>query len=217
MFQGFTPEALEFYEGLEADNSKAYWAAHKDAWEAAVRAPMAELTGELAPRWGRVAAFRPHRDVRFSADKSPYKTHHGAVVGDGYVQLSAEGLACGSGMYTMTRGQLARYRAAVAQEYPGARLAGIVADLAEQGIDVVSHGQVRTAPRGYSPDHPRIALLRRTSLAAWLAWPPEEWLGTPEPVERVAAFFAACVPLNEWLHAHVGPSDPVPDEAGPPA
>jgi len=214
VFQGFEPAALEFFEGLEADNSKAYWTTHREVWESAVRAPMADLTAELAPSWGRVTVFRPYRDVRFSADKSPYKTHHGAVVGDGYVQVSAEGLACGSGMYTMTRNQLSRFRAAVADDYPGTRLAGIVAALAEQGIETVSQSQVRTAPRGYPADHPRIALLRRTSLAAWRAWPPEPWLGTREVVARVSAFFAACRPLDEWLHAHVGPSEPGDPEPG---
>jgi uncharacterized protein (DUF2461 family) len=97
-FRGWPGEALEFFEGLEAENSKAYWQRSKDVYESAVRLPMEELLAELEPDWGPGRIFRPYRDVRFSADKSPYKTHIGAMVGNGYVQLNADGLAAGSGM-----------------------------------------------------------------------------------------------------------------------
>ena len=90
-FDGWPEEALEFYEGLTADNSKAYWTAHKAVYEDAVLRPMTELVEELAAEFGEAKIFRPYRDVRFSADKSPYKTHIGAVIGTGYVQLSADG------------------------------------------------------------------------------------------------------------------------------
>ena len=119
-FQGWPEEALDFYEGLEADNSKTYWTAHKAVYEAMVLGPMTELLDELAPGFGEPKIFRPYRDVRFSKDKSPYKTHIGALVGDGYVQLSAAGLAAGSGMYGMAPDQLDRYRTAVADDQAGA-------------------------------------------------------------------------------------------------
>ena len=113
-FQGWPAEALEFYDGLEADNSKVYWTEHKALYEEAVLGPMTALVEELAPEFGDPKIFRPYRDVRFSKDKSPYKTNIGAVVGDGYIQLSSSGLAAGSGMYVMAPDQLDRYRAAVA-------------------------------------------------------------------------------------------------------
>jgi uncharacterized protein (DUF2461 family) len=92
-FNGWKVEALEFFEGLEADNSKAYWQRNKDVYETLVRAPMEALLAELEQRWGEGRIFRPHRDVRFSRDKSPYKTNIAAVLGDGYVQLDKDGLA----------------------------------------------------------------------------------------------------------------------------
>ena len=98
-FEGWPEEALEFYEGLEADNSKAYWTEHKAVYEDEVLRPMTDLVEELAAEFGEAKIFRPYRDVRFSADKSPYKTHIGALLGTGYVQLSADGLAAGDGMY----------------------------------------------------------------------------------------------------------------------
>ena len=78
MFRGWPAEALEFYEGLEADNSKAYWTAHKDVYETVVLSPMKAIAAELAPEFGDGKVFRPNRDVRFSTDKSPYKTHIGS-------------------------------------------------------------------------------------------------------------------------------------------
>ena len=100
-FGGWPEEALDFYEGLAADNSKTYWTKHKQTYDAAVLRPMTELVEELAPEFGETKIFRPYRDVRFSKDKTPYKTHVGALVGSGYVQLSARGLAAGDGMYGM--------------------------------------------------------------------------------------------------------------------
>ena len=90
-FEGWPEEALEFYEGLTADNSKAYWTEHKAVYEDKVLYPMTELVEELAAEFGEAKIFRPYRDVRFSPDKSPYKTHIGAMIGTGYVQLSARG------------------------------------------------------------------------------------------------------------------------------
>src|SRR6187401_2496103 len=101
-FRGWPVEALEFYEGLEVDNTKTYWTENKAVYEGQVRAPMEALLVELAPEFGEGRIFRPYRDVRFSADKSPYKTNLGAhLAGGGYLQLSADGLAAGLGTYVM--------------------------------------------------------------------------------------------------------------------
>src|SRR5207302_3398834 len=127
MFRGWPAEAIEFYEGLEADNSKAYWQDHKDVYETLVRGPMDELLAELAAEFGEGKVFRPYRDVRFSADKSPYKTAMGATLGKGgYIQLSSAGLGCGSGMYVMAPDQLERYRRAVGEDATGRQLVKLV-------------------------------------------------------------------------------------------
>jgi len=78
-FSGWPEEALDFYDGLAADNSKTYWTAHRQIYEAAVLRPMTELVEELAPEFGEAKIFRPYRDIRFSKDKTPYKTHIGAL------------------------------------------------------------------------------------------------------------------------------------------
>jgi uncharacterized protein (TIGR02453 family) len=205
-FGGWPVEALEFFEGLEADNSKAYWQRNKDVYESLVRAPMEALLEELAPEWGEGRIFRPYRDIRFSSDKSPYKTNIAAVIGDGYVSLDADGLGAGSGMYEMAPDQLERYRAAVTDDRSGGRLVGIVAKVREAGVEVTGHDILKTAPKGYPKDHPRIDLLRHKGLIAWKEWPAAAWLGTRKAKDRLVEFFRVSKPLNGWLRRHVGPS-----------
>ena len=207
MFRGWPAEALEFYEGLEADNTKAYWQDNKSVYEESVRAPMEALLVELAPKFGEGKIFRPYRDVRFSADKTPYKTAIGATLaGGGYVQLSSEGLSAGCGMYHMASDQLDRYRRAVADDRTGKKLTGIVGRARAAGIDTTGHDTLKTAPRGYPKDHPRIDLLRCKGLVTWQQWPVGAWLGTAKAKDRVVEFLRASKPLQRWLDEHVGPS-----------
>ena len=207
-FQGWPEEALEFYEGLAADNSKTYWTRHKATYDEMVLGPMAELVEELAPEFGDAKIFRPYRDVRFSKDKSPYKTHIGALVGSGYIQLSASGLAAGDGMYGMDPGQLDRYRQAVASDGTGEQLEQVIDAVEQHGIGVHGHSSLKTAPRGYPADHPRVELLRHKGLIAWKEWPVEPWLGTAEARKHIAGFLAAARPLSAWLDTHVGAATP---------
>lgn len=205
-FRGWPAEALEFFEGLEADNSKAHWQDHKAVYESAVRAPMDELLTELASEFGAAKVFRPYRDVRFSADKTPYKTHLGAVLEKGgYVQISAEGLAAGLGYWHMSADQLDRFRRAVADDRTGEPLAVLARSLPRKGIEVTSIASLKTAPRGYPKDHPRVELLRHKGLAAYRTWPVASWLGSKAARTRVVEFLHTAAPLMGWLDEHVGP------------
>lgn len=205
-FQGWPEAALDFYDGLEEDNSKTYWTAHKAIYDEAVLGPMTDLTEELGKEFGETKIFRPNRDIRFSADKSPYKTAIGAVIGPGYVQFSASGLAAGNGMYEMASDQLARYRAAVAEDVTGHELERIIADITSHDISVQGRDVLKTAPRGYPADHTRIELLRYKGLIAWREWPVEPWLSTRAAKDKVAEFILTTHPLHDWLHTHVGSS-----------
>lgn len=206
-FSGWPEAALDFYDGLEEDNSKAYWTANKAIYDQSVLGPMTALTQELSPEFGEVKIFRPYRDVRFSADKTPYKTGIGAIVGFGYVQLSAAGLAAGSGMHQMAPDQVARYRQAVAEDITGHELERVIKAITGQGYEVHGRDPLKTTPRGYPADHPRIELLRNKGLVAWQQWPVEPWLSTEAVKDKVAEFFRISQPLDEWLENHVGPSD----------
>jgi len=206
-FTGWPEEAIEFYEGLEADNSKAYWTDHKAAYEEKVRAPMVALVAELEPEFGDGKIFRPYRDVRFSKDKAPYKTNIGAWFDRGaYVQLSAQGLAAGAGMYQMTPEQLDRYRRAVDADDSGEALVRIVADAAKLKISVTGHERLKNAPRGYPRDHPRADLLRNKDLVAWKEWAPAAWLGTAKAKAKLLEFLRQTEPMNAWLDKYVGRS-----------
>ena len=203
-FRGWPIEAVEFYEGLEADNSKVYWTEHRGVYDRQVKAPMEELLAELAEEFGAGKLFRPYRDVRFSADKLPYKTNCAAMIGSGYVSFSADGLSVGSGLYMPDPAALARYRAAVDDKKSGAELAGIVAALHEGGYDTMAHEVLKTAPRGYPKDHPRIELLRHKGIAMMKTWPVGAWLGTAKAKDRVVTALRAGAPLREWLARNVG-------------
>jgi len=207
-FHGWTDAALDFYEGLEIDNSRGYWQAHKKVYDEQVRGPKEALLAELCDEFGDAKIFRPHRDIRFSADKTPYKTNVGATLANhGYVQVSAGGLAVASGTYVFATDQLARYRRAVALDLTGEALAKIVDDVRAAGLTITAAGTLTTAPRGYSRDHPRIELLRMKGLVTWKEWPIEPWLATAQAKDKVVAVLRASVPLVKWLDGHVGASE----------
>ncbi|GAA4888437.1 DUF2461 domain-containing protein [Actinomycetospora straminea] len=202
-FPGFGDAVVDFYEGLEADNTKAYWTDNKAVYDEQVRAPMLALLADLEAEFGAGKVFRPYRDVRFSADKTPYKVQCGATAGGRYVQVSADGLMAAGGYYRMSSAQVARYRAAVDDERLGPELVGIVDDLRADGFTIAGE-QLKSRPRGVDPDHPRLELMRHKSLFAWRSWPPSDELHEPGLADRVAATWRRLDPLNRWLDDHVG-------------
>ena len=202
-FTGFGDAAVDFYEGLEADNSKAYWSDHKHLYDSDVREPMSTLLADLEPEFGPGRIFRPYRDVRFAADKTPYKVQCGATAGSRYVQVSADGIMVAVGYYRMVPAQVARFRAAVDDARHGPQLGAIVEDLAADGFTIAGD-RLKTRPRGTDPDHPRIDLLRHRSLFGWCSWPPSDELHTPAVAERVATTWRRLGPLGQWLDEHVG-------------
>ena len=217
-FTGFGTGAGAFFDDLAADNTREWWHANKDRYEAEVRAPLEHLLADLAHEFGEARVFRPYRDTRFSADKSPYKTQAAAAVGavqeigrSLYVQLSADGLMVGGGCYYPARDQLARMREAIDDDVSGRRLEQIAADLAAAGVDVEASGELKTAPRGYRSDHPRIGLLRMKGVIGIASHPPAPWLSTEKALDVVAEGWRTVRPLNEWCEAHVGASHLPPD------
>ena len=211
-FRGWQAEALEFFQGLEADNSKTYWQQHKDVYDTMVRAPMEELLAELEGEWGEGRIFRPYRDIRFSADKSPYKTNIAATVGDAYIHLNADVLGIGAGMYQMAPDQLERYRAAVDHGPSGKQLVRLVTTARDAGLEITAHDVLKTAPKGYPRDHPRIDLLRQKGLIAWREWPAGRWLETKRAKDRVVEVLRLSRPLTKWLRTNVGPSTLPPSD-----
>ncbi|WP_345204725.1 DUF2461 domain-containing protein [Fodinibacter luteus] len=207
-FDGIPADALDFYDDLAVENSRAWWLAHKDRYTASVRRPLEALLDALEDEFGPAHVFRPNRDVRFSADKSPYKDHQGAlattVPGMGfYVQVAAEGLMTGGGFYPTGSDQLPRLRAAIDAPVSGQALQRITDGLAADGFEL-GGDRVATRPRGVAADHPRLELMRFKNLVAARRHGAPAWLSTPEAVEHVRADWRAVRPLVEWLTEHVG-------------
>jgi uncharacterized protein (TIGR02453 family) len=210
-FGGFSPEVHEWFRGLEADNSKEYFAAHRQFFDDEVRGQMEAPLNELGERFGGdVKLFRQNRDIRFSADKSPYKTNtYGVLRGTEiaaqglYASISARGLVAGSGYHVMGRDQLDRYREAVADDEHGTELSKLVGQAEKAGLEVWGD-TLTTAPRGYPKDHERIALLRRKSLSLGATTSSERGISRADGLRFVTRTWRAAAPVTGWLDEHVG-------------
>ncbi len=214
-FDGFGDQAISFLTTLESNNNRDFFTANRDVYDDHIREPLERLLAEVSDEFGDSGkVFRPHRDVRFTKDKSPYKLSAAAAIGDNdescavfYVQIGAKGLFVASGIYMMTRDQLHRFYAAIDDDTSGERLESIVATSRAQGADVGGSG-LKTAPRGFSKDHPRVALLRHKSLTVAREYGPEhDWIFHRDALAKVTGVWREAAPINEWLTQHVGHPD----------
>lgn len=221
VFRGFPADALDFFVELEANNERAWWHTNRERFESAVREPMRALLDILEPEFGVFRVFRMNRDVRFSKDKSPYKTAHAAMAETAggslhYIQVGANGLFLGAGIYHPARDQLERFRRAVADDSSGPELETAIAAVRAARLDVQGGGEppLATAPRGFPRDHPRIELLRWKGCIALKDHAAPPWLHTRRVAELVAESWRRAAPVVSWLDRHVGASELTPDTAG---
>jgi uncharacterized protein (TIGR02453 family) len=202
-FTGWTGDFKGFFTGLQVNNSKAYFEAHRDQYERDVKQPMVALLADLESRFGPPRLSRPNRDIRFSADKSPYKTNIYATTRDGgYVALGPDGLVVGGGRYMLEAAQLARFREAVAASGSGAKLIAVIDGLRKKGYDLGGQ-ELKRVPPPFPQDHQRGDLLRYKRLFYWQQWKIGPWIATPAVRERVAQAWSDGATLNAWLSRHV--------------
>jgi uncharacterized protein (TIGR02453 family) len=204
-FDGIPFAALDFYDDLEADNSKAFWTAHKQIYEESVKAPLEALATELTSEFGTPKFFRPYRDVRFAKDKTPYKTHQGVYFGEThrYLHVSAAGLFVGGGYFEMAPDQLERFRRAVTDDIAGPELERRLALCIKGKLDIGGE-QLTRLPHGYDKDHPRPELLRRKSLTLRRELGFPDWLKTRRARTEIVKAWRAMTPAVEWLELQVG-------------
>jgi uncharacterized protein (TIGR02453 family) len=209
-FGGIPLAALDFYEDLEDDNSKAFWTAHKAVYDDSVKAPLEALAAELAPEFGPAKLFRPYRDVRFAKDKTPYKIQQGVWFGESnrYLEVSAAGLRVAGGMYYLSSDQIARYRRAVDDDIPAGLLETALDHCLKAGLEIRGE-QLTRVPAGFDKQHPRSDLLRRKALTTGRQLGSPAWLSTPRAKAEVVKRWRAMTPLVDWLNKHVGPPDVV--------
>ncbi|HKT82878.1 MAG TPA: DUF2461 domain-containing protein [Solirubrobacterales bacterium] len=202
-FKGWTGDFQGFFIGLKLDNSKTYFEAHRRQYEDDVKGPMQALLAELEPEFGTAKLARPNRDIRFSADKSPYKTNiYADCQGGGYVALDAEGLVAAGGRYMMEPADLAKFRDAVAHDRKGAELTEIVERLRGKGHEIGGQ-ELKRVPPPHAQDHPRADLLRHKRLIYWTRWPVGPWIATPEAKDRVVQAWRDGEALTGWLERNL--------------
>ena len=205
-FTGFPTAALDFYDDLEVDNTRSFWEKHKHVYDQAVKAPMTALCAALGPEFGEAKIFRPYRDVRFAKDKTPYKTHQGGYVRVAeatgwYVEVSPRGIRTGAGFYEASPARLAAFRAAIDAEVSGRELLSILGTLEKDGFEV-GGDRLKTTPRGYAADHPRIELLRHRSMTVGRSLGFEPVIHTAELLDVVRDDWRAMRPFVEWVATH---------------
>jgi uncharacterized protein (TIGR02453 family) len=203
-FAGWKGDFKGFFVGLQVNNSKAYFESHRKQYEHDVKAPMVALLADLESEFGAARLSRPNRDIRFSADKSPYKTNiYASTSAGGYVALDADGLVAGGGRYMLEPSELASYRAAVAAKASGEKIAAIVSELRAEGYGVEGQ-ELKRVPPPHPQDHPRGDLLRHKRLIYWRRWAIAPWIATAKARERVRQAWQDGADLEAWLARHLG-------------
>jgi uncharacterized protein (TIGR02453 family) len=205
-FSGIPTAALDFYEDLEADNTKSFWTARKHIYDEQVKAPLEALSHALEPEFGTPKFFRPYRDVRFAKDKTPYKTHQGIWFQESarYLQISAAGLFVAAGYWDTSSAQIERLRRAVADDVTGPELLRAISAVQKAKFEV-GGSQLTRVPAGFAKDHPRAELLKHKSLTAHREVGCPAWLGTAKAKTEIAKALRGASPLVAWLDTHVGP------------
>jgi uncharacterized protein (TIGR02453 family) len=218
-FAGIPDEGLAFLEDLEERNTKAFFDANKAVFVEQVQAPFAAMVEAAAtrlrravPELGQPKVFRIYRDLRFSKDKTPYKTSMSASVpsrpaeagggpgvGTGfYVSVGPAGLYTASGLYHPGRPELDRVRAAIADPVSGPDLEAILARAAGKGLEPWLD-PLQRMPKAWPPDHPRAGLLKARSLVLNRQHGRAPWLHTAELLDHLVADWKAMIPFNRWL------------------
>ncbi|MGI8944811.1 MAG: DUF2461 domain-containing protein [Thermoleophilaceae bacterium] len=201
-------QAIEFLRELERDNDRDWFKANRSRYDEHLLEPARALAGQLSDL-GEPRFFRPYNDTRFHA-RPPIKEQLGVAIGHRgaggyYFELSLDGLLVAAGLHHPAGDQLERFRKAIDD---GPRAAAFER-AAKPGVDAgleLAPPALKRAPRGYSPDHPRIERLRLKQLALHRRHPLRAWLHTRECDRRVREQLEACRPFVAWMERHVGPS-----------
>jgi uncharacterized protein (TIGR02453 family) len=226
----FTPAALRFLRGLARNNAKPWFERHKPDYERDVRLPMRELIEEMDVRFARFAPeftgdpkrsmFRIHRDVRFSRDKSPYKTHAAswfrhrdadhrvgaAAEGGGagfYFHLEPGASFVGGGIWMPPRPVLNRLREGLADDLRGFERIVRAAAFRRRFGNLSDESMLKRVPRGFAEDHPAARWLRYQSFTVGRTLTDAQVTGS-RLATLIETNFTAMLPLVRWLNGRLG-------------
>jgi len=224
-FAGFEREALQFFHELTLEMNRDWFEANKDRYRRLWVEPMTALLEEVrahvakayAPiQLGEPKLFRIYRDVRFSKDKTPYKTHAAGMLPlrggkkpvDGgctvlYLHVGVDEEYVGSGTYFFDERQLPRWRKLVAADKTGTEISKLMTKLRKAGYEVGGHEDYVRVPKGFAPDHPRADLLRMRGLTAAFPAIPKGMLHTPKLAAWISDHARATAPLVTWLYKNL--------------
>ena len=220
-FTGFPPETFRFLQELKVFNEREWFEAHRGMYEAHVLQPAQTFVVDMGKRLETLAPgvvaipkidktiFRIHRDVRFSPNKAPYKTHLAMFFWEGnrkkmenpgfYVHLEPGRFFIGVGMYQFPKDILQEYRQAVADDKMGNKLARIIREVVKHPGVKIGGRYFKRVPRGFDPDHPRAELLLHNGLHAYIEENIPDAVYSEAFVEYCFEKFTLMAPVHYWL------------------
>jgi uncharacterized protein (TIGR02453 family) len=228
-FSAFRPAALRFLTQLKRRNTRTWFEANRAVYETEVRGPLKALVEEVDVRLARFAPelvgdprrsiFRIHRDVRFSRDKSPYKTHAacwfyhqdaGRGVGSEaqggaglYFHFSPAEVLVGAGIWMPPRPALDRIREALAENHRGFEAIVLAPAFRRRFGPLDEDAMLKRMPRGFGEDHPAARWLRYQSFTAGRTLTRRDLL-SPRLPALIEKDYAALTPLVRWLNTALG-------------
>jgi len=229
-FAGFPPRVFTFLRGIAKHNRKEWFEEHRGDYETAIKAPLAGLVEEMDVRLAAFApeivgnpkksVFRIHRDVRFSKDKSPYKTHAACwffhrdagrgVGGDAahggagfYVHIEPKQSFCGGGIWMPPRPSLQRIRQSLVEDQEGFEAIVESRSFKRRFGALDTDGMLTRMPRGYAESHPAARWLKYQSFTAFATLEPEA-ITNPSLPDAIAKHFDALTPFVRWLNDSLG-------------
>ena len=219
-FSGFPASGLSFFRGLAENNDRDWFEAHRQTWDEEVVPAMLEWCGALVERVRDVmpglvfvprpggSVYRLYRDIRFSRDKRPYKTHVAALLWEGeekhdspglYLHVSPEEVIFGGGIYLFEDARLDRFRKVLHDAKTAERLDDALAAAKKGGLKPEIADKLQRAPRGFDPEGPRAEQSKWKGLTVGKRSRPAAWLHSSEALDRSEAVARAYAPLHQWL------------------
>jgi uncharacterized protein (TIGR02453 family) len=219
-FHGFHDETLRFLAELKLNNNREWFEESRDRYEKYLMEPAKDFVAAMGERLPEISKdmnadprvnkslFRLNRDLRFSSDKSPYKSHVGIIFWEGprkrmecpgfYFHLEPDSLMLAGGLYMIPKDLLEPYRKVVSEEGPARELADVLEEAKESGIEIGGL-HFKKIPRGFSENHPYSELLKYNGVYGMETTKIPDEFFQAELIDYSLERFKKMDPMNRWL------------------